>query len=103
MACLYGCNSDWSKHILNYSDWLKHCVNDSDKYYMQIFNIIQILIKILIIFSIILIELFSADSFTIIPTANLGTHYVAVGTLFQLTREGPNAIMAIAYQDNTTV
>jgi hypothetical protein len=76
-------------------------MNDSDKYYMQIFNIIQILIKNLVIFSIILIELFSADSFTIIPTANLGTHYVAVGTIFRVT--APNAIMAIAYQDNTTV
>ncbi len=78
-------------------------MNDSDKYYIQIFNIIQILIKNLVIFSIILIELFSADSFTIIPTANLGTHYVAVGTLFNLTSHGPNAIMAIAYQDNTMV
>jgi len=43
----------------------------------------------------------SADSFTILPNVHLGTRYVAVGTTFSLLY--PNVIMAVAYENNTTV
>lgn len=43
----------------------------------------------------------SGDSFTILPTVMLGTQYVAVGPIVAI--EYPNVIMAVAYQDNTTV
>lgn len=43
----------------------------------------------------------SADTFIILPTIHLGTEYVAVGTIDRITN--PNAVMAVAYQDNTIV
>ncbi len=43
----------------------------------------------------------SMATFTLIPTAYLGMHYVAIGTTNRI--EHPNVIMAIACEDNTTV
>ena len=50
---------------------------------------------------VMLMHNFSADSFTILPTANLGIEYVAVGARY--ITHFPNVLMAVAYQDNTTV
>lgn len=46
-------------------------------------------------------HIFSADSFTLLPVEQMGTAYVAVGTLYAIGYA--NAIMAVAYQDNTIV
>ena len=49
----------------------------------------------------------SSDSFTILPIVHLEKQYVAVGTVYydemDYVAKCPNAIMAVAYQDNTTV
>lgn len=43
----------------------------------------------------------SADSFTILPTIQMGTIYMAIGNVYSF--DYPNVAMAVAYEDNTIV
>ncbi len=49
----------------------------------------------------VLLNMFSADTFTLLPIDQLGMSYVAVGTIERI--DLPNVIMAVAYHDATEV